>query len=182
MIFLSIPLSSWRWRQNITQLYFRSCVYKRGAWHIMMSFHVQSSRWFHVKNCISWSFHIGKTLSLTICMVTMLVMTNWPTGSPLTFFLQESSEILKFYLFIHVDGRADSLVQWAGFSSFGPAARGTLVPRPGIEPVSLASEGGCITTGPPGKSPQRIFKIFYQTKILMSTNKSYDSVGWGRSH
>ena len=130
----------------------------------MMSFHVQSSRWFHVKNCISWSFHIGKTLSLTICMVTMLVMTNWPTGSPLTFFLQESSEILKFYLFIHVDGCADSLVQWAGFSSFGLAACGTLVPRPGIEPVSLASEGGCVTTGPPGKSPQRIFKKFYQTK------------------
>ena len=31
-------------------------------------------------------------------------------------------------------------------------ARGILVPRPGIEPVSPALEGGFLTTGPPGKS------------------------------
>ena len=33
-----------------------------------------------------------------------------------------------------------------------PTACGILVPRPGIEPVSLALEGGFLTTGPPGKS------------------------------
>ena len=54
--------------------------------------------------------------------------------------------------------------QWAGFSSCGPAAGGILVPRPGIEPVSPALEGGCLTTGLPVKSLQRIFKKFYQTK------------------
>ena len=34
-----------------------------------------------------------------------------------------------------------------------PVARGTLVPRPGIEPVSPALEGGFLTARPPGKSP-----------------------------
>ena len=33
-----------------------------------------------------------------------------------------------------------------------PAARGILVPRPGIEPASPALEGGFFTTGPLGKS------------------------------
>ena len=44
-----------------------------------------------------------------------------------------------------------------------PAACGTLVPWPGIEPVSLALEGRFFTTGPPGKSPEPTFeasKIF----------------------
>ena len=34
------------------------------------------------------------------------------------------------------------------------AARGILVPRPGIEPVSPALQGTFLTTGPPGKSRQ----------------------------
>ena len=33
-----------------------------------------------------------------------------------------------------------------------PAARGILIPRPGIEPTSPALEGRFFTTGPPGKS------------------------------
>jgi len=33
-------------------------------------------------------------------------------------------------------------------------ACGILVPRPGIKPVSPALQGGFLTTGPPGKSPQ----------------------------
>ena len=33
-----------------------------------------------------------------------------------------------------------------------PVACGTLVPRPGIEAMSLALEGRFLTTGPPGKS------------------------------
>lgn len=32
-----------------------------------------------------------------------------------------------------------------------------LVPRPGIEPVPPAEEGGSSTSGPPGKSPQPTF-------------------------
>ena len=32
-----------------------------------------------------------------------------------------------------------------------------LVPRPGIEPVPPAEEGGSSTPGPPGKSPQPTF-------------------------
>ena len=34
-----------------------------------------------------------------------------------------------------------------------PAARGILVPRPGINPASPALEGGFLTAEPPGKSP-----------------------------
>ena len=33
-----------------------------------------------------------------------------------------------------------------------PAACGILIPQPGIKPASPASEGGFLTTGPPGKS------------------------------
>ena len=35
-----------------------------------------------------------------------------------------------------------------------PAACGILVFLPGIEPTSSALEGGLLTTGPPGKSPE----------------------------
>ena len=44
----------------------------------------------------------------------------------------------------------DSLVVVHGLSC--SIARGLLVLQPGIEPVSLASQGGFLTTGPPGKS------------------------------
>ena len=49
-----------------------------------------------------------------------------------------------------------SLVEARGLSKCGaqtycPAARGILVPWPGIEPVSPALEGRFFTTGPPGK-------------------------------
>ena len=35
-----------------------------------------------------------------------------------------------------------------------PEACGILIPRPGMEPVSPALEGGALTTGPPEKSPR----------------------------
>ena len=38
-----------------------------------------------------------------------------------------------------------------------PAARGILVPQPGMELLSLALEGGFLTTGPPAKSLLRCF-------------------------
>ena len=38
-----------------------------------------------------------------------------------------------------------------------PAARGILVPWPGIKPASPALEGRFLTTGPPGKSPVQLF-------------------------
>ena len=40
----------------------------------------------------------------------------------------------------------------AGHGLSCPTAYGILVPRPGIEPAFPASEGGSLTTGPPGKS------------------------------
>ena len=46
---------------------------------------------------------------------------------------------------------AGSVVVALGLSC--PVACGILVPRPGIEPTSPALEGGFLTTGPPGKSP-----------------------------
>ena len=40
-----------------------------------------------------------------------------------------------------------------------PAARGILVPAPGMEPASPELEGGFLTTGPPGKSPTLTFEL-----------------------
>ena len=48
-----------------------------------------------------------------------------------------------------------SLVVARGFS--WPVACGTLVPRPGIEPMSSALEGRLLTNGPPGKSLGAVF-------------------------
>ena len=35
-----------------------------------------------------------------------------------------------------------------------PSAYGILAPQPGIEPMIPVMEGGVVTTGPPGKSPE----------------------------
>ena len=51
--------------------------------------------------------------------------------------------------------RAGSVVVARGLSC--PAACGILVPRPGIDPASLALEGGFLTTGQPVKSLVLIF-------------------------
>ena len=40
-----------------------------------------------------------------------------------------------------------------------PGACGILVPQPGIKPTSSALEGGFLTTGPPGKSPDQYFNL-----------------------
>ena len=40
---------------------------------------------------------------------------------------------------------------------FGPEACGILAPQPGIEPTPPTLEGEVSTTGPPGKSPYRVF-------------------------
>ena len=42
------------------------------------------------------------------------------------------------------------------FWTFGLEACGILAPCPGIEPALSVLEGGVLTTGPPGKSPQWI--------------------------
>ena len=80
--------------------------------------------------------------------------------------------ILKYlciiYLFLTVSGlscgmRALSL-QCVSFSlvkahRFGcPAARGILVPQPGIKPMSPELESGFLTTGPPGQSSWVLFE------------------------
>jgi len=48
-----------------------------------------------------------------------------------------------------------SIVSVHGLSC--PKTCGILVPHPGIEPMSLALEGGFYTTGPPGKSQFMVF-------------------------
>ena len=50
-----------------------------------------------------------------------------------------------------------SLVVARGLRLSCPVACGILVPRPGIEPMSSALEGGFLTTGPPGKSPRGLY-------------------------
>ena len=52
---------------------------------------------------------------------------------------------------------AGSVVMAHGLSC--PAACGILVPRPGIEHVSLALAGRFLATGPPGKSLVLVFKL-----------------------
>ena len=70
----------------------------------------------------------------------------------------------------------DSLVVAHGLSC--SAARGSLVPWPGIKPESPVLQGRLLTTGPPGKSPQwnilnRPVSDGYgkQTKICKNTEK-----------
>ena len=76
---------------------------------------------------------------------------------------------LSIYLFMAVlslscgtraPERMSSLVAAPGLSC--PAACGILVPRPGIEPMFPALEGGFLTTGPPEKS---LFFIFLDHSI-----------------
>ena len=64
-------------------------------------------------------------------------------------------------LFIAVHGLLSSCGTWAPECAGSvvaerrlscPMACGILVPRPGIEPESVALVGGFLTTGPPGKS------------------------------
>ena len=42
-----------------------------------------------------------------------------------------------------------------------PVVCGILIPRPAIEPVSPALEGGFSTAGPPGKSLFRLFILYW---------------------
>ena len=49
-----------------------------------------------------------------------------------------------------------------------PTACGILVPRPGIEPMSPALEGGSSTTGPPGKSLKQLSFIVAVTQQMRS--------------
>ena len=63
--------------------------------------------------------------------------------------------------------RAGSFTVASGFSS--SLAGGTLVLRPGIEPLSSALQGGFLTTGPPGMSLKRhLFKMLPQSVISYS--------------
>ena len=52
------------------------------------------------------------------------------------------------------------------FWFFGHEACGIPAPRPGIEPASPALEGEVLTTGPPGKSQDKSFKIH----VLQNSN------------
>ena len=48
-----------------------------------------------------------------------------------------------------------------------PTVCETLVPGPGIKPVSLALQGGFLTTGPPGKPQVQL--LWWQTSLHAST-------------
>ena len=65
------------------------------------------------------------------------------------FFLKVFTEFVKILLLFYV-------------LAFGRKACGILAPWPGIESVPTALEGEVLTTGPPGKSPQKtILNTFY---------------------
>ena len=49
-----------------------------------------------------------------------------------------------------------------------PSACGILVPRPGIEPMSPALEGGFLTTAPPGKPFIQILKSTFHLQLLQN--------------
>ena len=68
-------------------------------------------------------------------------------------------------LFVAAGGLLSSCSAWAPERVFSvvvahglscPAARGILVPQPGIEQASPAWQDGFLTTGPPGKSPETL--------------------------
>ena len=63
-----------------------------------------------------------------------------------------------------------SLVVVRGLSC--PVACGILVPRTRIKPVSLALEGGFLTTGPPGKSQSPYFKVSCFITLISSALNS----------
>ena len=50
-------------------------------------------------------------------------------------------------------------------------ASGILVPRPGIEPMPPASEGGFLTTEPPGKS----WKLFLSKQLELDMEQQTGS-------
>ena len=87
----------------------------------------------------------------TLENVSFIIITDhyWLIGSERILFLK----YLFIYFWLH-----RVLVAARGLSC--PAACGILVPRPGIEPASPALAGGFLTTGPPGKSPERILIIY----------------------
>ena len=62
-----------------------------------------------------------------------------------------------------------------GFSSC-TTAHGILVPRPRIEPVSPALEGGFLTTGPPGKARSEAFNAAVPSLLHYSTSAGSEVV------
>ena len=56
------------------------------------------------------------------------------------------------------------------------------LPGPGLEPVSPALAGGCLTTVPPGKPKRVILKASSLTKLLTSNaqeEKAITGTEWG---
>ena len=66
---------------------------------------------------------------------------------------------------------ASSVVVVHGLSC--PTACGILVPQPGIEPGSPALEGGFLTTGPPGKSPNHHISLSEAQLLLLVSYISF---------
>ena len=59
---------------------------------------------------------------------------------------------------------------------FGCEACGILVPQPGIEPASSALEGGVLTTGAPGKSPNIFTKVQTRPKGVIQTSVTLSNI------
>ena len=91
--------------------------------------------------------------------------------SSFTFSSSSSFNIYLFYLFLFLAVLAGGFFAAVhGLSC--PTAREILVPWPGIEPTCPALEGGLLTTGPPGKSPDQPFWLNSATNLCWSF--------WGR--
>ena len=79
---------------------------------------------------------------------------------------------------------AGSVVAALGFSC--PAACGSLVPGPGIEPTSPALEGRFLTTGPRGNSPMSCFlgiyklilKFYVQRQKVLYSQHNTEEQSW----
>lgn len=68
----------------------------------------------------------------------------------------------------------------ARLNSFGTRAQllqgcGVLIPQPGIEPHSPALRGEFLTAGPPGKSQEFTFHIWYFTHLALFSLKKWRS-------
>ena len=63
-----------------------------------------------------------------------------------------------------------------------PEACGTLVPRPGVEPMTPALGDGVSTTGPPGKSLGSFFFLWLCFSLLVGRRRPHSGCGAQASH
>ena len=59
------------------------------------------------------------------------------------------------------------LLFWVFVEFFGQEVCGISAPRPGIQPSAPALEGKVLTTGPPGKSLDSTYKLYYTLFVFL---------------